>query len=316
MMGFRACAASAGLFVLSVGAIGFSLVWLDRYLYLRAGYVDDFVYRFAWFLALLGLVAFWLFWLDRATWSAGAACAAPVIGPRCEGCGYDLTHLPEAGVCSECGGAIEPMLRPDGVRSGVRWQHRQQPESFLDATTALLMDRARFYRTVWVRPPLTAARRFALIQLSLMGALAGVWIFIMFVAMVPSGPEMALLLIPLAVSLLTPILGYCLLRLAAAMAFSWSALRRQLEDGAWSLPVVYYESTFLWVFCAANGAYATSFFVAQTNWVSQMFGGMHMGFLYGVPLELVFLVVYNLALIGWWVRRFLVNFADIRWNNF
>jgi hypothetical protein len=58
----------------------------------------------AMFLAVCFLILFFLTRLDRTTQLAGRLLEpiAP-IAPRCEGCGYDLTHLPGGGVCTECG---------------------------------------------------------------------------------------------------------------------------------------------------------------------------------------------------------------------
>ncbi len=315
--GFRACAASAGVFVLAAGFCGAALAWMERYLMLSPVYVDDFNYRSALFFGIVVLALLWLYWLDRATWAAGAARAGPDVGPRCDGCGYDLTHLPEAGVCSECGRAIESMLRPDGVRAGIQWQRGPRFGTFVDATTALLLDRARFYRTMWVRAPLSAARHFALVHLALIGGLAGVWLLLML-AIFTTAWGRELLCIPAVISLVVIGVGYCLLRLAMAMAFSWSAVHRQLEDGAWGLPVLYYDAAFLWVFCAANGLFFTSLFVTDMPWVSRMFGalGNNLVLVQGVPLEAVFVAAYNLVLFGWWVRRLLLNLECIRWNNY
>ncbi|MBN1513949.1 MAG: hypothetical protein JXB13_18170 [Phycisphaerae bacterium] len=65
----------------------------------------------------------WAIW----TWLRGASaerglppCDHP---PLCEGCGYNLTHAPADGRCSECGRAVEESLGPN-VRRGSPWEHR------------------------------------------------------------------------------------------------------------------------------------------------------------------------------------------------
>ncbi len=65
----------------------------------------------------------WSIW----TWLRGAA-ADRGLPPRdhpplCEWCGYNLTHAPADGRCSECGRPVEESLGP-GVRTGAPWGHR------------------------------------------------------------------------------------------------------------------------------------------------------------------------------------------------
>ena len=65
----------------------------------------------------------WAIW----TWLRGAG-AARGLPPRdhpplCEWCGYNLTHAPAGGRCSECGKAVDESLGPD-VRPGSPWEHR------------------------------------------------------------------------------------------------------------------------------------------------------------------------------------------------
>jgi len=70
----------------------------------------------------LPLALAWSIW----TWLRGAA-ADRKLAPRdhpplCEWCGYNLTHAPADGRCSECGRLVDESLGP-GVRPGTPWEH-------------------------------------------------------------------------------------------------------------------------------------------------------------------------------------------------
>ena len=53
------------------------------------------------------------------------------IDPRCEWCGYNLTHVPETGKCPECGTAVALSLRSDLRRTGVAWERKEGPDHWL-----------------------------------------------------------------------------------------------------------------------------------------------------------------------------------------
>jgi hypothetical protein len=104
--------------------------------------------------------------------------------PRCEGCGYDLSHAPIDGLCTECGRPVAQSLTPGLTRVSSEWENVPQPTagSWLRTSWAVLIGPRRFYETHVVRTDLHCAKRFAAMHLRYIGLFAAVWISILITA--------------------------------------------------------------------------------------------------------------------------------------
>ena len=102
-----------------------------------------------------------ILWLRRA--AVGVAPAGPEAppAPRCEGCGYNLTHRPEDGRCPECGLPVEASLDESRSRPGSLWSRTRSVTSWPETACQVLFRPTRFYRTLKMRTPIIAEARFA-----------------------------------------------------------------------------------------------------------------------------------------------------------
>ncbi|UCG16371.1 MAG: hypothetical protein JSV19_13855 [Phycisphaerales bacterium] len=66
----------------------------------------------------------WLLWALLGVVGAPRPSLPSDLPPMCEWCGYNLTHIPTDGRCSECGRPVIESLG-EGVRPGVAWQRRE-----------------------------------------------------------------------------------------------------------------------------------------------------------------------------------------------
>lgn len=184
--GYRAAAALLTVLTAMVGVFvgGFvAAVHLDEWL-LYAGQTDA---RFS--LPMLVQICLWsgaaLFLSNvRKAMSAASESGGPEIPPRCEGCGYDLSHQPASGLCSECSESIARSLTPGVRRPGVRWE--REPRDFsawCSSTMQVLFAPSRFYGRMAVRSGQESAYLFSLLQFRYLGFVAALWVASMFVVM-------------------------------------------------------------------------------------------------------------------------------------
>ncbi len=184
--GYRAAAALltvlAAIVAVFVGGFA-AAAHLDEWL-LYAGQTDA---RFS--LPMLVQICLWwaaaLFLSNvRKAMSAASEPGAPEIPPRCEGCGYDLSHQPACGLCTECSEPIARSLSPGARRPGVRWEREPQNLSAWCASTLqVLFAPSRFYGRMVVRNGAECAYSFSLFHFRYLGFVAAFWAACMFVAM-------------------------------------------------------------------------------------------------------------------------------------
>lgn len=106
------------------------------------------------------------------------------LAPRCEGCGYDLSHSPADGICTECGQEVDRSLTPGIRRSGCDWENDPQRTAAAWCRTSwtIFTSPRRFYESLAADTELSAARRFAALHLRYIGLIAACWIVITIVA--------------------------------------------------------------------------------------------------------------------------------------
>ncbi len=259
-------------------------------------------------------------WTSRAIQGVGVASFSAPNSPRCEGCGYDLTHQPEDGKCPECGLALRSSLEPGFRRPGCEWERTQRARSWILTVFAVIRDPRKFYGTLKLRSPFTAPNRFGESQIGSIGIGAGLWLLGMFIffsnRLSPGGKDW--IIIPVVASWMVAFVAWGLHRLLAMVVVLDWIRKRTLTDFSWARKVFYYESAFLWVFSLFNGLFMTGVLLTNGNWLSNLIEQWlgHRLYILGLPPEPVALLMGNGFLCALWIWRYYVALAAIRWSNF
>ena len=268
--------------------------------------------------AVAATIASLLWWLGRAVATTREGEVEPELPAVCEGCGYDLTHVPDSGRCPECGLHTDLSLG-GGKRQRSPWENHPALGSWLRSSWAVLWRPRRFYEHVRLRGPWADAAGFAALNYVLIGLLAAVWVFAMIASQERARPSSDFPLtericIPAIYGFGAPVGCWLAHRALGALVTTWWLIRGRLLDYRWAAKVIAYESVFLWVFCAFWGMLATSF-VLREDWLSRLLGTR---FIYplGMPPEAAVLLGGTLALAAVWLWRYEVAYRQIRWSNF
>lgn len=255
--------------------------------------------------------------IGRAVASVGERPFVLQAPPRCEGCGYDLTHQAPEALCPECGGGVGRSLSPDR-RPGVDWELRKPRRlgDWLGGAWAVMREPRAFYAKLRLRAPIAAGYAFAVRTYVYIGVAAAAWALLMIGVSQESLRWQETVTLTLTAALGVPLICWFGHRLGGAIAITWWIFRRSLPDTRWAAKVLAYEAAFLWVFCAYWGVLATSFVVADAPWISEVFGTQFFFAVFGVPGEpaAVFAGTGLLALL--WLWRYAVALRSIRWSNF
>lgn len=272
-------------------------------------------YHLAWSLAvasaLLGL------WLRRAVGAAECGVIRPEVPPRCEECGYDLTHRPAEGRCPECGGEIGASLDAARSRPGTNWERRLSLWPWLTTCMECVFRPRRFYRRLKLRTARNYEVGFAALNYGAIGVGAWLW-FAIVLLREATGPSLASeLLVVACIVTLYGLLGMAAGHrvFAALMASIWLA-RGELADFGWTRKVIAYETAFLWVFCAFWGGNSILLMV-DDEWLGHLLG-LSRGYSWslGMPLEPLFVFLGTLGLVALWAVRYGWAYRAIRWSNY
>ena len=263
---------------------------------------------------------FLLWWIGRAVQSMQGATPEPEIPPRCEGCGYDLTHQPPNARCPECGLGVASSLTPRRRREGCAWERWTGSGSWFETQVRVLFRPARFYTALELRTPPRAARRFAVWNYVLLGLGGAAWVCVTGWLLHLTfkwlfGPNIEEVLAYAGAMLFwTPLCCWLGHRTIAALVITWWLLREHLPDYAWAAKVMAYESAFLWAFCCFWGVLVSSFILGD-DWMTQ---GIGPGFLraFDVPAEIAVLLLGTAGLGVVWLWRYRIAGRAIRWSNF
>ena len=258
--------------------------------------------------------------IGRAVSAAERGGAEVSLPPRCEGCGYDLTHQPADGRCTECGLELSASLTPGERRPGSAWMRARTFATWRATTWSAVIAPRDFYRALRLRTPGADERGFAVghyvfIALGAFGWLCGM--LLLLSALHADSPFYDLeIFAAFAVFGAAAGLG-CWLghRVIGAAVASWWIWRGALADGRWAAKVIAYESAFLWVFCCWWGVFASSVMLFE-DWMTEL-AGLRRSFLpLGMPIEAAVFLGGTFALGVVWLWRYGVARRAIQWSNF
>jgi hypothetical protein len=258
-------------------------------------------------------------WVRSALQGAIPASTPPAAPPRCEGCGYDLTHRPTNGLCPECGLSMDSSLGLSGRRPGSRWEISSSKRSWLRTIVDIIIDPRGFYSRLQLRTPVCPVQRFAGTQFALIGVGAWAWLVLVFyVSSRRLAGFGAVLFFPIAAALWAAFVGWGLHRLIGGLVFSDWLRKKALPDFSWARKVFLYESAYLWVFCLFNGLFFSSIFLSNGPWLTNLTTRWlgHRLYVLGIPPEQFVTLTGNALLCLLWIRRYYVALATIRWSNF
>jgi hypothetical protein len=255
-------------------------------------------------------------WLRRAIDAAAALETRPDLPPVCEGCGYDLTHQPADGRCSECGGELASSLDENRSRPGSGWDSRKSVRTWLGATCAVLRRPGAFYRQLKLRTPAGAGAGFAAGHYLLIGCAATAWFAGIAVVADPwlgGGPmlrweDLSIGCMVTAIGVLACGLGH---RVLGALVATWWLWRGGLPDFRWVEKVIRYETAYLWVLCCYWGFFSTLMRV-NSSWLSATLGVRGSG----MPPEILAFFAGTTVLVGVWLWRYELAYRAIRWSNY
>jgi len=256
-----------------------------------------------------------LLWrLSRGVRAVGDDSPTTEFVPVCEGCGYDLTHQGQHGLCTECGMGIEKSLSP-GQRPGCDWERSRLVATWILLLPEVIRRPRRFYRRLRLREGVGYSEQFARWNLLTVSVGAAGWMLLLLA--IDKATSTELMIGTLTVSLVAPLLGCGLMRLVAALSVSIWIAHQAIPDVRWARKALGYESAFLWVFCALNGLLITSF-VTWHTWITALQTRLlgHRYWILGVPPELLALLLGNAVLCLIWLLRYRVILRAIRWSNY
>lgn len=275
-------------------------------------------------LSIAASIIIMLFLSSRAvTIAAQTLPAPPERPPVCEGCGYDLSHTSERGVCTECGKALAASLELDVVRPGSRWETRGGVAGWFHSSVAALFSPSRFYRMVKLRSGLEPIVRFSRIHLAVMGVGAGAWIGTILwrlefnqVRCFGSSEWAILFFVDTLLTLVIPCIAWVLHRVVFVVSTALWLISGAIPDTRWAVKVCGFERVYLWAFCAFNGAFFSLVFYGP-EWMKDMAAYYRMINLrfFGLPWEAAVLFSGNALLILAWFVRYQRILAAIRWSN-
>lgn len=279
--------------------------------------------------AMLIAGGIWPFWLARAARGARGSETPAQIPPRCEACGYDLTHVPDSGICPECGVDVTGFLTPQGGRCGTdyenRWGWRHTADPWLRSTFKALFTPSRFYSQLQLRTPEEPARRFAAWHFAAVGCCAFIWSIILSYREITHYRTLAIserflhvatetLCLSIMVAMLTLVAAWLLHRFVAAVEYTHWLFTGSLADPRWARKIAAYEAVYLWPAGILTGLLITNF-KEDLGWIPVRWL-RPLTMFFGMPTEVsaFLLLIGLLALV--WMWRYQLAMRRIRYSNF
>jgi hypothetical protein len=265
------------------------------------------------FISIPPSVSLVLWWIGRAAWASRADHPPPDLPPRCENCGYDLSHRSSSELCTECGRPVAESFSPQR-RPGSKWESNGATlVSFFATTLAVCCRPSRFYSTLRLRATVGPVRRFAGLHYIAIGIGAGIWIAVaVSLSVDPDEIYLASFF-----SFFIPLCGWFTHRVIGALVATWWFVRGKLPDPRWAAAIVGYETAYLWWFCLYNGFLISTFFVSS-RWMSEWLGTDAYGkmeTMLGIPPEPAAILIGNGLLCLAWLWRYRTALYAVRWSN-
>ncbi len=301
----RAASAGLALSAALICVVGTATWWIH---WARGSDADDLAP-----LLLVGIqvcIVILLAWQRRAAAASRIETALEPMPVWCESCGYDLTHVPESGTCAECGAGVAASMEQGRRRRPCAWQAPGGLIGWALTSVDVVGRSGRFYRRLTVRSGDRRAERFAVWHFVAIGVGAAIWLLALFPDALPRVlPVLAVL------SGAAALAGWLVWRGVAAVITTWWLWRDATMSGTAARVVVGYESAFLWVFCAMNGAFSTLIVTHDASF-RQSLVGQALRSVLGIPPEPGGILLINAMLIGGWFLRYRRIRQSIRWANF
>ena len=303
---FRAMTAGLGLFVILLFPLHAGIVLVKNTAELRAFPGGGFVIG----TAILATACLFVAWLSRAVRGVTRTASPPSLPPRCEDCGYDLSHIPRDGLCPECGLHVDESLTPNRRRPGAAWERGRSPGSWLATSFAVLFRPARFYAALRMRGHDQHSHRFAVFHY--LSIAAGAFSTTLVIAIRERIPIVAIVAVPSFCAFFVPLVCWATHRLIGTVVTSWWVSRDRLPDVRWAATVIAFEATYLWVPCGFVALFAGSLTVFGP-WLTQL---SIRSPLPGIPVEPVAILLGCTILCLAWFWRYRSAIRSIRWSNF
>ncbi|MGD8453739.1 MAG: hypothetical protein PVJ57_18145 [Phycisphaerae bacterium] len=270
---------------------------------------------------IFGMLICTLWWVDRAVLAMADAVPGPLLPPRCEGCGYDLTYRPESGRCPECGLVFVESLVESLHRPGSAWSQERSVRGWLRTTLDVLLRPTAFYGKLRLRTRSTAERGFVTWTLLAMWLALFVWSLGMLLLWAYLNEyDLWMWFDPLSIAaMVTNALGsvlrfWLLHRVTAAAVATWCFVRKSLPDGRWLAKICTYETAFIWAIVAAWCLFSGAVQLLRTLGAGTQFPGSQ--WYLGMPLYAWLWLGVTVAPVPVWLWRYWIACRAVRWNNF
>lgn len=234
------------------------------------------------------------------------------LPPRCEHCGYDISHSAADGLCQECGQPCSDSTGPDRIRQGWPWQTSPIVKNWLSTTMLILFKPQHFYRRLRVRNTSDWHLRFGRIQILVITCAAAIWLITL--CAIESDFSTVFVVAMIDVGMVVGIVGWVTHRAAVLLWTGILLATKRLDDLGWAWTVFCYETAYVWFFCALGGTFVTITIVSKRvqEWVES--AARYIPPLTGEPvLDLLFILEFILIVL--WLRRIRRAIAAVRWNN-
>ncbi len=264
---------------------------------------------------ILSTILLLIAWGDRTARQARGPQVSAPIAPRCERCGYDLTHVPNNGLCPECGIDACHSLERGAARPGTPFERGGGLAAWLATVAAVLFHPARFYSTLTMSDGGKRAERFRHGIFLAIGCGAWCWMFVCGILSVRSiGWD--IISIPTLFTLLAVFAGWGTHRLIAAIAASAWIIRRDFSSSDWFRKIIAYETAYLLAFCMFDGAAVTfGIFWGSSAWWQYTMRPLLRSVFLGLVPEPTLLFSGNILLMLFWLFRYRLAFHKTRWAN-
>lgn len=251
-------------------------------------------------------------WARRAAIGARSKEDLASVPLTCEECGYDLTHLPEGGRCTECGEHTRISLDPAYRRCGVDWERRRTIESWLSANWSLMRHPRLFYQELHLRGDDAPGFSFAFWNYVTIGMVSVISIFGAFFIEEPTSTVQDWLAVLAFGAAMPAIVAWSLHSLVGAIAATFWLFRAQPRPFAYLSKIWQYESAYLWMIVVVGHALAWSF-VFFEDWMSDIAKVcVGNGWMFIEPFIIMGICI---ALVVGWLLRYSRAIRVVRWAN-